>query len=245
MLSKDKEVKACYSKFSRPMLDAPITVRIKFYKVGNLQFISHLDLQRAFHRILVRAGIPMWYTKGFNPHAKLVFGLPLSVGTESVCEMADLRIERQISLEEIKDQLNANLTDEMYVLDAYIPTTKFADIAYAKYTLTVESDKMPDNALSQIAKLFFVSAPIMMTKRSKSGEREVDIKSFIKDFTAEVQDNTLRINAVLSAGSTENLNPEYLITAIKQNTDIFADGHNVSYRIMRETVYDANMKEFC
>lgn len=245
MLSKDKEVKACYSKFSRPMLDAPITVRIKFCKVGNLQFISHLDLQRAFHRILVRAGIPMWYTKGFNPHAKLVFGLPLSVGTESVCEMADLRIERQISLEEIKDQLNANLTDEMYVLDAYIPTTKFADIAYAKYTLTVESDKMPDNALSQIAKLFFVSAPIMMTKRSKSGEREVDIKSFIKDITAEVQDNTLRINAVLSAGSTENLNPEYLITAIKQNTDIFTDGHNVSYRIMRETVYDANMKEFC
>ena len=245
MLSKDKEVKACYSKFSRPMLDAPITVRIKFCKVGNLQFISHLDLQRAFHRILVRAGIPMWYTKGFNPHAKLVFGLPLSVGTESVCEMADLRIERQISLEEIKDQLNANLTDEMYVHDAYIPTTKFADIAYAKYTLTVESDKMPDNALSQIAKLFFVSAPIMMTKRSKSGEREVDIKSFIKDITAEVQDNTLRINAVLSAGSTENLNPEYLITAIKQNTDIFADGRNVSYRIMRETVYDANMKEFC
>ena len=227
------------------MLDAPITVRIKFCKVGNLQFISHLDLQRAFHRILVRAGIPMWYTKGFNPHAKLVFGLPLSVGTESVCEMADLRIERQISLEEIKDQLNANLTDEMYVLDAYVPTTKFADIAYAKYTLTVESDKMPDNSLSQIAKLFFVSAPIMMTKRSKSGEREVDIKSFIKDITAEVQDNTLRINAVLSAGSTENLNPEYLITAIKQNTDIFADGRNVSYRIMRETVYDANMKEFC
>ena len=137
------------------------------------------------------------------------------------------------------------LTDEMYVHDAYIPTTKFADIAYAKYTLTVESDKMPDNALSQIAKLFFVSAPIMMTKRSKSGEREVDIKSFIKDITAEVQDNTLKINAVLSAGSTENLNPEYLITAIKQNTDIFADGRNVSYRIMRETVYDANMKEFC
>jgi uncharacterized protein (DUF2344 family) len=87
------------------MLDAPETVRIRFCKVGNLQFISHLDLQRTFHRVLVRAAIPMWYTKGFNPHAKLVFGVPLSVGTESMCEMADLKIERKISLEEIKNRL--------------------------------------------------------------------------------------------------------------------------------------------
>ena len=226
------------------MLPAPITVRVKFCKVGNLQFISHLDLQRSFHRILVRSGIPMWYTKGFNPHAKLVFGLPLSVGTESMCEMADLKIEREISLEEIKNQLNANLTDEMYVLDAYIPTSKFADIAYAGYTITITSDKMQDSALSQIAKLFFVSSPIMMTKRSKSGEKEVDIKSYIKDIKASINDGKLEINAILSAGSTENLNPEYLVTAIKQNTDIFAKGCNVSYRIMRNTVYNADMTEF-
>ena len=98
MLSEEKSVKGCYSRFEREMLDEPKTVRIKFCKTGSLQFISHLDLQRTFHRILVRAGIPMWYTKGFNPHAKLVFGMPLSVGTESVCEMADLKIERKISV---------------------------------------------------------------------------------------------------------------------------------------------------
>ncbi|MBE6547652.1 MAG: DUF2344 domain-containing protein [Ruminococcaceae bacterium] len=243
MLSKE-EVKSCYSKFSRPMLDAPITVRIKFCKVGNLQFISHLDLQRSFHRILVRSGIPMWYTKGFNPHAKLVFGLPLSVGTESMCEFADLKIEREITLDEIKDQLNANLTDEMYVLEAYIPSRKFLEISYARYSITIKSDHLPDNSLAQIAKLFFVSTPIMMTKRSKSGEKEVDIKSYIKDIAANTDGNTLEINAVLAAGNTESLNPEYLVTAIKQNTDIFSDAQNISYRIMRTDVYDANMQQF-
>ena len=114
---------------SLPPLERPVTVRLKFRKVGSLQYISHLDLQRTFHRILVRSNIPMWYTKGFNPHAKLVFGVPLSVGTESMCEMADLRIERKISLEDIVKQMNEQLTDEMYVLDAYYPTTKFADTA--------------------------------------------------------------------------------------------------------------------
>ena len=83
----EKKITPGEKKLALPMLDTPITVRIKFCKTGNLQFVSHLDLQRTFHRVLVRANIPMWYTKGFNPHAKLVFGLPLSVGTESICEM--------------------------------------------------------------------------------------------------------------------------------------------------------------
>ena len=100
-------------KFTLPMLAEPRTVRIRFRKVGNLQYISHLDLQRTFNRVLVRAGLPLWYTKGFNPHIKMVFGMPLPVGSESECEMLDVRIERDMSLDEIKERLNRELTDEL------------------------------------------------------------------------------------------------------------------------------------
>ena len=55
------------------------------------------------NRMLVRAGLPLWYTKGFNPHIKMVFGMPLPVGSESECEMLDVRIERDMSLDEIKE----------------------------------------------------------------------------------------------------------------------------------------------
>jgi radical SAM-linked protein len=225
-------------KLSLPMLDTPVTVRIKFCKVGNLQFISHLDLQRTFHRVLVRANIPMWYTKGFNPHAKLVFGVPLSVGTESMCEMADLKIERKIDLEDIKNQLNEQLTDEMYILEAYYPTTKFADIAYADYTVTLKSEKINSEIVPLAQKLF--SAPVMMLKRSKSGEKEVDITSFIKNIDFMAEDGQLTVNTVLSAGSTENLNPEYVVTAIKTLCDM----SDLTYTIMRNKVYDKYLIEF-
>lgn len=239
----EKEIIPGAKKFSRPMLDAPITVRIKFCKMGNLQFISHLDLQRTFHRVLVRADIPMWYTKGFNPHAKLVFGVPLSVGTESMCEMADLKIERQISLEDIKNQLNACLTDEMYILDAYYPTTKFADIVYADYSITIRSPKITINSDKDVTMLF--SSPVMMIKKSKSGEKEVDITSFIKKLSVSSLNGEMKINAILSAGSTENLNPEYIVTAIKNSLDIFsADPQCESYRILRNKVYDKYLIEF-
>ena len=240
MLS-EKEIRPGSKKLSRPMLETPETVRIKFCKVGTLQFISHLDLQRTFHRVLVRSGIPMWYTKGFNPHAKLVFGVPLSVGTESMCEMADLKIERKISLEEIKNQLNEHLTDEMYVLEAYYPTTKFADVAYADYTITLNSNEIVTDSEKASADLF--ASPIMMIKKSKSGEKEVDITGFIKKIFFKADNGVMTINTVLSAGSTENLNPEYIVTALKNN-GIFGKAPDCSYRIMRNRVYDKHLIEF-
>ena len=220
------------------MLDAPTTVRIKFTKTGNLQFISHLDLQRTFHRILVRANIPMWYTKGFNPHAKLVFGMPLSIGTQSVCEMADLRIEREISLENIKNQLNEQLTDEMQVLEVYYPTTKFSDIAYADYTITIKSENATTKTVEDANALF--SNPIIMTKKSKSGEREVDIRDFVKSIEFSANEGVLNVHTVLCAGSTENLNPEYVVTALK--TLIGEDAP--VYTIMRNSVFDEHLIEF-
>ena len=240
MLS-EKEIRPGSKKLSRPMLETPETVRIKFCKVGTLQFISHLDLQRTFHRVLVRAGIPMWYTKGFNPHAKLVFGVPLSVGTESMCEMADLKIERQITLEEIKNQLNEHLTDEMYVLEAYYPTTKFADVAYADYTITLNSGEI--NADSEKAATDLFASHIMMIKKSKSGEKEVDITGFVKKIAFKADNGVMTINTILSAGSTENLNPEYIVTALKNN-GIFGKDPECNYRIMRNRVYDKHLIEF-
>ena len=220
------------------MLSGPQKIRVKFSKTGSLKFISHLDLNRTVKSAFLRSKLPIWYTKGFNPHAKLVFGLPLSVGTESMCEMADLKIERKISLEDIKNQLNEQLTDEMYVIDAYYPTTKFADIAYAEYDIILKSDAITKETADDANLLF--SAPIIMSKRSKSGEKEVDITSFVKKIAFEAFEGQLKVNAVLCAGSTENLNPEYVVTALKSLCAM----DDLNYTIMRNKVYDKHLIEF-
>ena len=92
-----------------PTLETPVTIRLGFYKKGALQYISHLDLQRTFQRILSRAELPLWYTQGFNPHPKLVFGLPLPIGCESVCEMADIKLVRDMPAEDILARLHKSI----------------------------------------------------------------------------------------------------------------------------------------
>jgi radical SAM-linked protein len=229
-----------------PELERPRTVRLKFKKVGSLQYISHLDLQRTFVRVIVRSCIPAWYTKGFNPHAKLVFSTPLSVGAQSVCEYLDIRIDRDMSCEDIKDRLNAELTDELCILDAYLPENDFSQIAWASYEIEVFT-RDADESLAKKANEILTTSPLVMTKRTKSGEKDVDIIPMIKsaDVHYDNETGTLKLSCVLSASSTEYLNPELLITALKQNIGILAGDPSVEwYTIMRTNLFTSNLKEF-
>ena len=173
------------------------SVRVRFTKVGSLQFISHLDLNRTMKTVMIRAGVPIKYSEGFNPHPKMVFALPLSVGAESVCELLDFKLDRPMSAEELTARLNGAFPPEMRVLEAYAPTAKFTDIRYAEYRLENEED--------------FDAAPldadaIVMMKRTKSGEKETDIKPMIHSYKKDGK----ALTCVLSASPSEYLNPEYI-----------------------------------
>ena len=229
-----------------PELERPLTVRLKFKKIGSLQYISHLDLQRTFMRVIVRSCIPAWYTKGFNPHAKLVFSTPLSVGAQSTCEYLDIRVDREMSCDEIKSRLNAELTDELCIVDAYLPQTDFSQIAWASYEIEIFTSGA-DDAVAKRAEELLTTAPLVMTKRTKSGEKDVDIIPMIKSANAvyDKEAGTIKMSCVLSASSTEYLNPEMLVTALKQSLDVLAgDPSKEWYTIMRTNLCTSDLKEF-
>lgn len=239
-LTEKKRLKAL------PEFERPLTVRLKFRKTGSLQYISHLDLQRTFMRVIVRACLPVWYTKGFNPHAKLVFSTPLSVGAQSVCEYLDIRIDREMSCEEIKERLNRELTDELYITDAYIPTHDFSEIAWSSYEIEISADNIGTDT-AKAAKSLLSTSPLIMLKRSKSGEKQVDIIPMIKSVDAyfKTDSKTLVLKCVLSASSTVYLNPEMLITALKEKHGLLCgDPTEEWYTIMRTGLYTDDLEMF-
>ncbi|MBQ8850489.1 MAG: DUF2344 domain-containing protein [Clostridia bacterium] len=244
MLSEFEKLNEKKRLASLPPLERPWTVRLKFRKVGKLQYISHLDLQRTFMRVIVRACIPAWYTKGFNPHAKLVFSTPLSVGSESEYEFLDLRIDRDMSPEEIMRRLNAELTDELCITDAYIPTSDFSEIAYATYDINICTEGATKETAEQIRSVLTTS-PLMLTKKTKSGEKDIDIVPLIKSADVGFADGKIIMSATLSASVGEFLNPELLITGLKQKCGILSgDPTKECYTIMRTSVRRADMTLF-
>ena len=69
-------------------------LRLRFTKRGKIRFTSHRDTARVWERTVRHAQIPIAYSQGFSPHAKLSFGLALSTGFESDAEYLDIELTR-------------------------------------------------------------------------------------------------------------------------------------------------------
>ena len=63
---------------------------VGFSKTGTICYTSHLDIMRLFNRVIKRAGIKLAYSHGFNPHPKMVFAQPLSLGYTGLNEYIEI-----------------------------------------------------------------------------------------------------------------------------------------------------------
>ena len=227
-------------------MNTPINLRVKFKKVGSLQYISHLDLVRTMNKIVVRSRLPLWYTEGFNPKPKLVFAAPLSIGTESVTELLDIRLTERIDPALAIEALNKNLTDEMQVLDAYYPEHPFTDMKWLSYTVNIKT-MGADGALAAQCERVLLSESVTVDKKTKSGDvKRADIRPQIRSASAVLDGDIIKISTVLSADPSAFLNPEYVIKALRAALGILSSPDLTAeyYSIMRERAYRADMSEF-
>lgn len=213
----------------------PKAVRLGFSKMGMLQFISHLDLARTMSKIVVRSGVPIWYTEGFNPRPKLVFSLPLSIGTQSECEFVDFKIVEDMPCDEIAERIAAEFAPEMKVNGVWYPEHKISEIAWAEYSIKICTSKADDSLAHMINEM--LSCPLVITKRSKSGEKEIDIRPLIKSAHAICDGKEINIECMLSCDSADYLNPEYIVGAIAERAKIdFENVESEYYTIIRRNV---------
>ena len=224
----------------------PINLRVKFKKVGNLQYISHLDLVRTMSKIIVRSRLPLWYTEGFNPKPKMVFAAPLSIGTESKCEFLNIRLTERIDPELAREMLNRNLTDEMQVTEAYYPESKFSELKWLSYTIVIKTDSA-DEALAAKCERALLADRVEVEKKTKSKDIVLaDIRPMIRSASAVLDGDNIKISCVLSADSSAYLSPEYIIKALKRECGILSSGNLIEEysSIMRECAYREDMSPF-
>lgn len=91
----------------------PQRLRLTFRKGEAVKYVGHLDMVRAWERALRRSGLPLAYSEGFNPQAKLQFASALPVGATGRQELVDVILEEAMACEDflaaVKPQLPAGL----------------------------------------------------------------------------------------------------------------------------------------
>lgn len=215
-------------------------MRVKYKKIGRSAYLSHLDTMRTLQRVIARAKIEVKHSEGFNPHPYLSIALPLSLGYTSECEFMDIVVLNDMDASEIVDKLNSVMPEGLVAIEAYENGDKVGNISASEYSITFEYDSGVSTETQAAVKELFSGKPIMLIKKSKSGEKEVDINNFIKGIKISSDKNTIIIDACLSAGN-DNLNPEYLFKAVEKYLPEFIPDF-VKYH--RTGVFDKNLKEF-
>ena len=215
-------------------------LRIRFEKTGRAVYISHLDLMKMMQRAFSRAGLPLKYSEGFNPHPQISIALPLSVGTGSVCELMDFRLDCDADLSEIPERLTGVLPEGIRVTAAYEAERKCAEIKWLAVKGVFEYDGRDASAVPERLNAFFAQDEIIITKKTKRGVGQTDIRPAIRSIAFAAAEGAAEVTAVISA-QEPTLNPDLLADALRQLAPELAPDFAKFTRI--ET-YAADMKVF-
>lgn len=99
-------------------------VRARFKKVGQMRFVSHLEMVEVFLRAFRRAGVPLVFSRGFHPLPRVVFSQALPVGVESLAEYLDCEVQELVDPEGFLRDLNRQLPEGLEVLEAFLVDLK-------------------------------------------------------------------------------------------------------------------------
>ncbi len=188
----------------------PMRVRMQFQKKGYARYLSQLDLVRLFERASKQASIPLLYSQGFNPHPKVSFAPPLSLGYTSDAEFMDMEMDAAFDAAAIPDLLNPYLPEGLNITDFKIIREKVTSLAAAINSNEYEVDLSDsgttatfDAALEKILK----AEEIPVERRVKGKYKQINIRPFIDSLkrqdqilqikTRSIEHRTVRIREIL------------------------------------------------
>ena len=202
---------------------------VVFEKFPRIRHIGHLDLMRAMQRALRRSGLPVKFSQGFNPHLLLTFAAPLSVGMAGKREIMEVPLSADVTEEDFLQKINSALPPELPCLSARIIEDKhpasMASLYAAEYEIVIDSD---DCAISDSIAAFMAQETIMALRKTKSGEKMVDIRPMIYSLEATGK-NVLRCRLALSEAAT--CKPELLMDALSAYVGMNARPRTLTTRL--------------
>ena len=172
-----------------------------------MKFIGHLDMVRYFQKVMRRSEVDVAYSEGFSPHQKMSFAVPLSVGVLSRGEYFDLEVNSTESSKVMLERINAQNAEGVEVLsykllpdDAKNAMSVVAGADYKVYTDLFNQNKLD---------AFMNQDQIIVLKKTKKSEKEVDIKPLI--YNIKLEDDGIFMQ--VAQGSASNLKPDLVMDA--------------------------------
>ncbi|KYH31819.1 TIGR03936 family radical SAM-associated protein [Neomoorella mulderi] len=189
-------------------------LRVKYSKGGRAVFLGHLEMLRLWQRAMRRAGLPLAYSHGFNPHPRLAFGPALAVGIESLAEYLDMELTVVLDPAEVKEKLQAELPAGLEILLVFaIPDQApalTAIIDAAAYRVAWEEPPDP-KILQQKAEALLSRPEVQVSRPGRDGARVKDIRPGVFQLAVKPE---ATLAMLLECSSRGVVRPEEVVSAM-------------------------------
>ncbi|MEW6287882.1 MAG: TIGR03936 family radical SAM-associated protein [Chloroflexota bacterium] len=180
-------------------------IQITFSKQGALRYTGHLDLHKLWERAARRAELPLAYSQGFHPQPKISMAAALPLGFSSRCEVLDMKLERDIPLEGLRDTLQATLPPGIQVLaieqvDDHAPALQ-TRVVSAEYEVTL-AEPVDGSELKRKVDSVMDAESILRTRRGKQYDLRPLIESLAVVSSAEGKAEKILMKLAAKEGAT-------------------------------------------
>ncbi len=213
---------------------------IAAYQKGNeIAMISHLDIQRTLQRAFRRAGIPLLYSNGFNPHPQFSFATAAATGMSSECEWFEVQLSEEMTPAEFERRANGGMPQGMRVSGAFAAPENYgslsAKLRAAEYRVDfqfvepVSKEKLAETLEAML------TGEIIIQKRTKGGIRPVDMRPYIlRVSVGQVEGEHAALLVLGKLQADGGLRVDAFIDALLERLDAHA-----AYEIHRTNMYFA------
>jgi radical SAM-linked protein len=158
-------------------------LRVTFSRGEELKYLSHLDVMRLWERALRRADLPLAYSQGFSPHAKISIAAPLPLGVTGERELMDIVLQRRISPYLVQKNLANQLPEGMGIaavvqVPAEAPSLQ-SQVRRAEYRIEVATDKSADEIKSAVDSLL-AKTELPWQHRRDEEMRSYDLRKLVE-----------------------------------------------------------------
>ena len=223
--------------------------RIKLTKTGILKYFSHLDWQNTFFKSLSRTDLDIVYSLGYNPSMKVSMGIALPLFAESECELVDIELFDNLSIEELKLKLEKVLPEQSKII-SIVKIEKNAPAIdmtaqWAEYKIDIFNKSLYDfETLRYNTDKVLSSEEIFIEKKNKKGLiKKTDVKQSIKSYRYENNSLYIVLKTGQSAINKEDGTVESGIPALRADVLMNLIAPDVTFDIKRTRFFDRDLKE--
>lgn len=205
-------------------------IRLRYAKRGRLRFSSHRDFQRSLERALRRAGVPMAYSAGFNPHPRISYANAAPTGAASEAEYLEIALDRRCDVEQIRVALDRALPAGLDITEAVeAGPGALADRLQAS-VWRIELADRPDTAdgglerIADVVQRFLAADQVEVQRMTKAGLRTFDARRAVVRIEVEATQSSsagpaCAILQVVVRHATPAVRPDDVLSAFRAVAD--------------------------